>query len=138
MDIWHVQSSNRSQLLLWLNGKQNFLVSEKGEYTPLIESTSYTLINSKYASIFQNLTGQVEINPVEIHDKILNTKNTEYVELVIKNSISPDVIGSIMESELKIWTYNGILFVSDSIKKELEYIGNDELEFYLGFSRFAL
>jgi hypothetical protein len=137
MNIWSVQNKNCRQLRLWRIDEDSFRVTEQGEYSPLLYNATYTLINKKYALIFQDLIGQVNVRPVLIHDFVLKTANTSYVLLTINNSIDPETIKNAGSTGQRAWTYNGYLFVSNDLKKMLNDLGQDEFEFHPGFSMFA-
>src|SRR5689334_6174047 len=116
MDIWHVCNpffyGYEKEIRLWRLQPGIFQVIEAGSYSSILTNASYILIHKKYASIFQNLSGEAECYPVTIHDKILNTENTDFIELNKLNSIDQKSIQTADSSGLSAWNYNGYLFVT--------------------------
>jgi hypothetical protein len=138
MNIWHIENRNGKSLFLWRTGKNAFRVVKDGLYNPLLINGNYSLISDKYVNILSQLSNQVSIQNVSIFDYQLKTENTQYVELVIVNSITPDSINIENSSGFKIWGFNGNIFVSGDLKNELIKVDDTkELVFSLGFSQFG-
>lgn len=137
MDIWNVRNTDWNQLRLWRMDEENFRVSEAGSYSTILDNPTYTLVDKAYAPVFKQLSGQVSVKPVVIHDLLRNTANYNYVELKVVNPIDTETIHTLDSSGRRIWAYNGTLFVSGDLKKELHSIGQGRLEFHLGFSMFG-
>lgn len=146
-DIWHVDYvdyavsadsiSIDGQLRLWPMEPGKFMVNEAGSYAPVLVNALYTLVHKKYAEVFRSLEGQVQVVPAVIHDYLRKTENHDYVELHIQNKIFPTMNPWPDPSGLKVWTYDGHLFVSGDLKAVLEPISNGELKFHGGFQWFG-
>jgi hypothetical protein len=137
MDIWHVENKDWTNLRLWRMDNGDFRVTEAGKYAPIVVNATYTLIDKKYAAVFEALNGQVLVKPTKVHDYLVKTENDSYVELNIHNDINPDTITTLDSSGKKVWSYMGNLFVSGELKNELSKIGGQEITFDLGFCMFA-
>ena len=146
MDIWNVDNIIRKShqfiqidrtVRLWRMDSVNFKVIEQGSYLAILDNAAYTLINKKYSPAFQEIPEQVSLTSVEIYDFVRKNEIRDYVELKFTNAIYPETINAIDSSGSKAWGYNGHLFVSGEMKKNLEYLASGELEFHLGFSMFG-
>lgn len=134
---WPVLTRSLSQLRLWRTSERSFRVFEFGDAEEILTNSDYILIDKKYLSIIQKLNDQVEAFPVSVIDTYRNWHWDNYFELKIKNEIRPEIIKALNSNDLKIWVYDETIFVSDSLKKELERISFNSLSFREGFSYFA-
>jgi hypothetical protein len=137
MDIWHVENKEWTRLRLWRISEGSFRVTEAGTYEPLLTNATYTLIQEKYSSAFTSLNNLIIVTPVKIQDYLTKTENDNYCELKVQNHINPDTINTIVSAGRMVWTYNGELFVSGELKKELHKIDKEGIVFNLGFSMFG-
>jgi hypothetical protein len=95
----------------------SFRVIEQGMNLPILDNASYTLIHKKYSSVFLNLSELIILIPVVIHNFIRNSENTDYIELKFTNAINTQIIRTADSTGLKVWIYNGHLFVSGELKR---------------------
>ncbi len=137
MNIWHVTNREFTSLLLWRTSENSFRIIQDGWYAPVLTNSPYTLIDKMYAELFSQYPDQLIYWPVRIHDYSLKTENKNYVELKIKNSISPSLIAGVDSSGKKMWAYGGYLFVSEDLKNEMIALGDTNLSFEEGFSHFC-
>jgi hypothetical protein len=137
MNIWHIANKELTSLILWRTDNSNFRLTQRGDYNPLLTNSDYTLIDKKYSTAFKHLSDQVTLQDAKIQDLNLKTENDNYTELKIQNSIDPNTINTKDSSGLKIWVYNGNVFVSGDLKTELLKISDIDLDFSLGFSHFG-
>jgi hypothetical protein len=108
-----------------------------GEYHPILTGGIYSVIDNKYKKIFTKLPDQVTIQKIKIIDLQFKTRVKNYIELKIQNKIDVQSIHTENYNGLRVWHYNGQIFVSGDLKNELIRVGGDELEFSKGFSRFG-
>lgn len=123
MDIWCLNNVEYNDLVLWRVDEQNFSVVKAGNYMPFLIHENYFLSNNVYLDIFKKLCSQVSIKKVKLFDPILKKEIGGYHELEDSDGI-------------KIWRFNGNVFVSGELKNELNKVC-DNLAFSLGFSYFA-
>jgi hypothetical protein len=137
MNIWHLENKNFTRLILLRTDKDNFTVIQAGNFQPLLGNSNYLLIDKKYSDLFTKITDQVTFHEVKISDRNLNIENDIYIELNIANVIDAYSIKLQDSDGLKIWKYEGNIFVSADLKAELYKISNDDFEFSVGFSHFG-
>jgi hypothetical protein len=142
MSIWNINNLKISpsgeittarQIRLWKTAPAQFRVIEQGDYLAVLDGALYTLIKNKYAPVFAKYPEQVTITPATIYDTVKNLENTDYVELSIFRTIDPKTMETEDSTGHKVWTYFGGLFVSDSLKIDIEKIPGNELNFHPGF-----
>jgi hypothetical protein len=137
MDIWHVENKTWTKLRLWRMDTGDFRVTEAGTYEPFLTNATYTLVDKRYSSVFEQLNNQVIITPVKIHDYLTKTANDGYIELKVLNQISLETIERLENSGRKAWVYNGELFVTSELKNELLQVSEQAITFSQGFSKFG-
>ncbi|MBB6240212.1 hypothetical protein HDC90_004877 [Pedobacter sp. AK013] len=136
MDIWFLNIVEHNDLVLWKVNDQNFRVVKKGNYMPFLINENYFLFNNVHLDIFKKLHNQVSIKKVKLFDPILKKEIDIYYELNVFNSIDASSIELENSEGIKIWKFNGYVFVSGELKNELNK-ACDSLAFSLGFSYFA-
>lgn len=136
MDIWCLNNVEHNDLVLWRVDEQNFSVVKTGNYMPFLIHENYFLFNNVYLDIFKKLCSQVSIKKVKLFDPILKKEIGGYHELNVFNSIDVSSIELEDSDGIKIWRFNGNVFVSGELKNELNKVC-DNLAFSLGFSYFA-
>jgi len=137
MDIWHIENNPWSSIRLWRNDNDNFQVTETGRFASLLTNPNYILIDKKYSSLISGLPEQLSFHKVKVADLVLKTENDNYIELNIKNTITPQNIQAKNSKGLKIWSFDGEVFVSGEFKNELLKIGQDDFTFSSGFQFFG-
>lgn len=139
MDLpYHVSNKEASRLRLWRVEDSKFRIVEYDNTIPILTNVDYTLIENQLSKPFEYLLkDQIEIIPALIERKATNEKWDNYVELKIKNHISPENVNYVDTYGINVWQYSHELFVSPELKKELELIANGRLTFSEGFSLFA-
>lgn len=138
MKIWNLNLTNWTQLMLWRTSEKQFRVIQVGEASALLTNADYILIDKKLKSLMDGLDGQVIYTSVTVYDNVKDQTLDNYIELKIREEVSPDSIGKTNSKGLKIWHFaNQHVFVSDDLKTEIEKMTNGEFEFSEGFSHFA-
>ncbi len=137
MDIWHIDNTISTNIILWRTKKNHFRLTQAGEFKALLSNPNYILINKKYSSLFRSLDEQVALESVEIYNSSSTLISTDYLELNIKNEIDTISIKNENSSGDKIWTMNGYVFVSGDLKNKLKHLCENDFEFTLGFSMFG-
>jgi len=137
MALWNIQSKELSRLMLWRTSDHEFRVMEQGKFVDILTNADYILFSKKYERILLMLDDQIILNSVIIVDKVKGLTIEDYLELEIRNEVEPDTVDSLPSEGLKIYAFGESVFVSDEVKKEFEEMGDNELEFSLGFSLFA-
>jgi hypothetical protein len=137
MDIWHVGSESWTRLILWQVDEQSFKVVADGTYESVLTNPFYSLIDSKYAPAFLNLSDQVTLQAVKITDHVSKTESGRYVRLKIGNKIDTISINNQNSEGARIWEYSGEIFVSGNLKEMLTKIDPNSITFSLGFSMFG-
>jgi hypothetical protein len=137
MDIWHLENKDYTRLLLWRIDCNNFRLTIRDEFKPLLTNIDYTLLDKKYTSLLNSLSDQITLNDAKIYDLNLKVEIDNYTELKIHNTINPSSINSIDSNGLKIWSFDGEVFVSGELKESLLKINNFDFVFTLGFSNFG-
>ncbi len=136
--IYYWSSANSNDSVLWREEDGNFRIHEWGKMNPLLIRFDYTLINSKYAHLFENLPGdQIELSPVIITRKATGEVWNNYLELIIKKEINPETIHLITPKGMQIWAFNHSPFVSEELMVKIEKVNTGEFRFSLGFSEWA-
>jgi hypothetical protein len=138
MDIWNLHTTSPTTLLLWRTGDNQFRVVQQGLALTLLINRNYILLDKKYKTILDKLTGQVTYGPVTIVDQVRQLRFDNFLELKVLNEIQQGVIDTANNEGLKIWRYSDeYVFVSTHLKDEIQKVTADELEFTFGFSNFA-
>ena len=137
MDIWHLDNNHSTALLLWRTDKDNFRIMQSGEFKTLLNNPDYILLDNKYAEIFKKLSDQITFQKVKITGNNLDIAKDNYIELNILNSITPISVKTLDGNGLKIWKYEGQIFVSSDLKTELVKICKNDFRFTIGFSNFG-
>jgi hypothetical protein len=135
LDIWNVWSLEFNSIHVIRREPNLFQVIRDGLYTPVLRGQSCSLIDKKYKPVFKRVSkDQVTIEHAIVRDFQFNTEVKKYIELKIVNTIDYKTIHSADSSGLKVWHFNGSIFVSGELKAKLLRIGEQELAFSLGFS----
>jgi hypothetical protein len=140
MDIWYLDSREGNSIHVYSRRDSNIIqVIRDGVYNPVLGSGSCcSLVDEKYEPIFNQVSNdQVTIRRVIVRDYQFKTEVNNYIELKIVNTVDYKTIQSVDSSGLKVWHYNGSIFVSGELKAELLKVGEQELEFSKGFSLFG-
>jgi hypothetical protein len=137
MDIWHIDNIIATSIILWRTKKNQFRLTQAGDFKALLSNPNYILINKKYSSLFRSLDEQVTFESAEVYNSSSTLISTDYVELYIKNEIDKSSIKNENSIGDKIWTMNGYVFVSGDLKNKLKQRGEDDFAFTLGFSMFG-
>ena len=137
MHIWNVDNNEYTNLLLWRTEKDAFRVIQDGNYRPILNNGSYTLINRKYEDIFLLAFDHINTRPIKIHDYQFNTVVEDYIELTFPNMISPETIHTEENGGYRVWGFGRQIFVSQELKDELAKIAGNDLSFSQGFSLFV-
>jgi hypothetical protein len=136
MKIWHIANKGWTKIILLRTNENTFQLIQVGEFQPLLTNPNYTLIDKKYLALFSQFPEQVVLQEVSLIHKNSNTCNNDYCELKIMNTLILNVSES-DDDEVKIWTYEGELFVSDDLKNKIIAIDKKAFKFNLGFSNVA-
>ncbi len=138
MQIWHLSLVDLTFLMLWRTGEREFRVVRAGEPAVLLTNADYILFDRKFSSVLDILEEQVIYAPVTIYDNVKKITFDNYIEVKIKNEITPDSICKMDSRGLKILVFsNQYVFVSDELKKEFEKAAKGVFEFSQGFSHFG-
>lgn len=138
MDIWNLHTTSPTTLLLWRTDDNQFRVVQQGYPLTFLTNPDYVLLDKKYNTILDKLTGQVTCRPVTIVDEVRKLTFDNFLELKILNEIQPGLIDTEDNEGLKIWRFSDqYVFVSTDLKDELQKVTEDEFEFTIGFSNFA-
>lgn len=135
--IWHLTLLNLTHLMLWRTSEREFRVVQADDAGVLLTNVDYILFDQKFSSVMDMLEGQVIYSPVIVYDNVKKITFNNYIEVEIKNDITPDSIKKIDSNGLKIWRFPGSVFVSNDLKKEFEKVADNEFEFSHGFSHFG-
>lgn len=136
--VYHIENKTRSRLKLYRSENGTFKVIEFDKFPLLISGHGHTLLQNDIAEILHSLLeNEIRLQAVSIERQSSDDKWNEYSEIFIDNEISPEQIGSDMNLDGNVWTYDNYIFVSQKIKNELETVAGDRLTFSEGFSRFA-
>ena len=136
LDIWNIRSQESNSIHVFRRSESNlFQVIRDGKYNPILGGGSCSLVDKKYEPVFSQVSNdQVTIQQVIVRDFQFNTEVNNYIELKIVNTVDLYTIHSVNSSGLKVWHYDGSIFVSGELKAELLKVGKQELEFSIGFS----
>ena len=138
MQIWHLSLVDLTFLMLWRTGEREFRVVRAGEPAVLLTNADYILFDRKFSSVLGMLKEQVIYSPVTVSDNVKRITFDNYIEVKIKNEITPDSIRSMDDQGLKIWAFsNKHVFVSDELKREFEKVAKGAFKFSEGFSHFG-
>lgn len=139
LDIWNVQSLEFNNIHVIRRREPNlFQVIRDGLYNPVLSGQSCSLIDKKYKPVFKKVSkDQLTIEQAIVRDFQFNTEVKKYIELKIVYTVDYKTIHSEDSSGLKIWHYDGSIFVSGELKAKLLRIGEQELAFSLGFSHWG-
>jgi hypothetical protein len=138
MKIWNLSLLNWTRLMLWRTGETEFRVVQAGEPSALLTNADYILIDRKLKSLIEKLNGQVTYTFVTVHDNVRKKMLDNYIELKIRNEITPHSIDNVDGRGLKIWSFaDQHVFVSNDLKAEIEKTTRNEFEFTEGFSHFG-
>jgi hypothetical protein len=115
-----------------------FRVVQQGQPLTLLTNPDYILLDKKYKTILDKLTGQVTYRPVIVVDEVRKLTFDNFLELKILNEIQLGQIDTGDNEGLKIWKYSDeYVFVSTDLKVGLQKMTEDEFEFTIGLSNFA-
>ncbi len=138
MNIWNLHTTSPTTLLLWRTTDNQFRVVQQGQPLTLLTNPDYVLLDKKYKTILDKLTGQVTYRPVTIIDEVRKLTFDNFLELKILNEMQPGLTDTGDKKGLKIWKYSDeYVFVSTDLKVELQKVTEDEFEFTIGLSNFA-
>jgi hypothetical protein len=121
------------EIKLWKVNESEFWVIEQGDYLPVLSGTLYSLIRKEFQGVLSELPDQVSMTPARIIDRVKGTENQDYLNLTISNTVTPETIYAEPQDGLRIWAFQGSLFVSDGLKAEMEKIREHTLHFARGF-----
>lgn len=138
--VWHLENVNPSSVNLYKSDETHFIVTQDGDWTPVISCGLFVIINQQLLSFFQhNLDTSVHSVPVSIYDRVLEKYFVGHSRIFIKSKISPEDIDTVDHLGRKIWYHesSGGIFISSDLKNRLEYADIQGLQTSPGFSRFA-
>ena len=144
MNIWNISSNEVThshsgdltftpEIRLWKLEPGKFKVIEQGSYSPILSGPEYTLLKAIYTPLFIDLIDQAKIGFATIYDSVYKSENHDYIELISLKEITPESIHKEDSPGLKLWTFQGSLFVSDNLKQKIEEVTNEDFQFHLGF-----
>ncbi|MBC7865512.1 MAG: hypothetical protein IAF38_21230 [Bacteroidia bacterium] len=135
LDIWYLTNKNISQLMLFQSDEDNYSIVKDGDLQPIISCGKlFTLVNTELFGFLKKYFTNIDFGKeISIHDKQKKETAKGFFKLNIPDEISPQTISSMNSDGIKIWNFEGNIFISGDLKKELELAGFDNLETSLGF-----
>lgn len=138
MALWCVDSRKLTKLRIWRTGTYTFRVIEYDEPADVLTNYDYILFDRKYEGALRSAGLQLQLNPVTVTDELRKRIWHNYLEATIQHTASADDITHATPPGLAIARFGeASVFVSDDLKKALQQIEGQGLDFSLGLSYFA-
>lgn len=93
VSIWHLGNKMVSSVRLYQSDETHYIVTQDGEWTPIISCGLFVIVNQALLTFFQQqLEEQVSVMDVSIYDRVLDQVFDGYNSLYIPNAITPETI----------------------------------------------
>jgi len=138
--IWHLANAAYNPVRLYKSDESHYIVTQDGEWTPMLACGIYVVINQPLLSFFQqHLDTLLPSHAVSIYDRVLDKYFEGYHHIYVKDKIAPETLDKVDYAGIKIWCHesSGGIFISNSLKNALEQSDIKEVETYPGFSRYG-
>lgn len=138
--IWHLTNAAHNPVNLYRSDDYHYIVTQDGEWTPLISCGLYIVINQPLLFFFQQyLTVPLPAHVVSIYDRGLAQYTEGYHRIYIKEQITPETLHTADHVGMKIWCHesSGGIFISAALKSALEKSDIKGVELHPGFSRYG-
>lgn len=136
--IWWIENKELPIQLYWLNDA-NYYVIQQGALADILSNPLFLIIHDRLLHLFLDITGlDLQPSAVSIYDRLHNTSVEGYYNISAPK-ITLESLDKLDSSGNKIWIDQGLkgLFVSKSLKEQIETTGYDRIVFYPGYSMFA-
>lgn len=138
MALWCVENKEPTSLRLWRTGIHTFRVIEFDKPTDLLTNYDYILFDRKYEEVLRTTGSQLQLTPVTVTNELRNQVWHHYLEATIKHNASTDELTHAIPFGLAIARFGEqSVFVSEELRRMLQRVEGQTLEFSLGLSHFA-
>lgn len=137
MALWCVNSRKLTKLQLWRTGTYTFRVIEYGEPADVLTNYDYLLFDRKYEGALRSAGSQLQLTPVTVTDELRKQVWHNYLEATIKHNASTDEIIHPPPGLVIARFGEQSIFVSVELKRALQQVEGQKLNFSVGLSFFA-